>query len=261
MTALATDLTLALAALHEAMAILRRHAAGVSHYEMKRDGPVTAADREVDALLRQRLPRPGEGWLSEESIDDHARRGCARVWIVDPLDGTRSFVARRPEYSTSIALVEDGVPVLGAIGNPVTGVVVAGGPGLGLRIDGDPTQPWPRSRAETLSVLCSRSEWRRGEWQPWERQSTVQLLPCGSVAYKLALVAAGAADATWTFCGKSEWDVAAGAAVLAASGGSLWLPSGDVPRWNQPRPVFPGMIAARAGLAERVAAELAGRRG
>ncbi|MBK8100216.1 MAG: 3'(2'),5'-bisphosphate nucleotidase CysQ [Planctomycetes bacterium] len=257
MTTLAADLTHALAALHDAMAVLRRHAAGASHYEMKPDGPVTAADREVDALLRQRLPRAGEGWLSEESIDDHARLACARVWIVDPLDGTRAFVARRPEYSTSIALVENGQPVLGVVGNPATGVVVAGGLGLPVSVEGETALPWPRPRDQALSVLCSRSEWRRGEWRQWERHPALQLLPCGSVAYKLALVAAGAADATWTFCGKSEWDVAAGAALLAATGGAFWLPSGQALRWNQPRPVFPGMIAAGTGLPERVARLLA----
>lgn len=252
MTVGPADLAHAVAALHAALAVLRRHAAGASHYEMKPDGPVTAADREVDALLRQRLPRAGEGWLSVESIDDHVRLRCARVWVVDPLDGTRAFVARRPEYATSIALVEDGRPVLGAVGNPATGVVVAGGPGIGLTVDGEPALPWPRPRDQVLSVLCSRSEWRRGEWAPWERHPALQLLPCGSVAYKLALVAAGAADATWTFCGKREWDVAAGAALLAAAGGDLWLPSGDSPRWNQARPVFPGMVAARADAAGRV---------
>ncbi|MBL9077716.1 MAG: hypothetical protein JNL08_09440 [Planctomycetes bacterium] len=99
----AADLELAAAGLRVAAAILRAHAgrAGGVPYELK-DGssPVTAADREVDAALRALLPRGDDGWLSEESDDDPRRLGCRRVWIVDPLDGTRSFVAGRPEYAT-----------------------------------------------------------------------------------------------------------------------------------------------------------------
>ena len=232
--------------------VLRRHAETDVPFELK-DGwsPVTAADREIDALLREMLPGPTDGWLSEESEDDARRLGCRRTWIVDPLDGTRSFVARRPEYAVSIALVVDGVPVLGAIGNPASGVSVVGGPGLGLEVHGDPALGWPEP-AGRLRVLASRSEWKRGEWKPLA--TAIDVLPQGSVAYKLALVAAGFADATWTLHPKHEWDVAAGAALVAAAGGEVWLPHGGVLQWNQSRPHFRGFAAARAGLRPRIEA-------
>ena len=137
---LAEDLERARAGLAAASAILRAHAArgGAVPYELK-DGwsPVTAADREVDAALRALLPQAGDGWLSEESDDGEHRFGCRRVWVVDPLDGTRSFVAGRPEYSTSIALVVDGEPVLGAIANPTTGFTIVGALGHGVAVEGD----------------------------------------------------------------------------------------------------------------------------
>ena len=258
MSARPEDLAAAWQALHRACDVLRRHALHDVPFELK-DGwsPVTAADREIDALLREILPGPGDGWLSEESDDDERRLACRRVWVVDPLDGTRSFVARRPEYSVSIALVVDGVPVLGAIGNPAVGVSVVGGPGLGLEVHGDPALAWPAPGGR-LRVLASRSEWKRGEWSG-PGSDAIDVLPQGSVAYKLALVASGAADATWTLQPKHEWDVAAGAALVLAAGGEVWLPRGGPVLWNQRRPLFRGFAAARAGVRPRVEALLSTR--
>lgn len=241
----ADELRRASTAVAAAFEVLRRHAALPSEYARKHDGGlVTAADHEVDDLLRGMLPQAGDGWLSEETVDDARRLQCARVWVVDPLDGTRAFVARRPEYSVSVALLVDGVPVLGVVGNPATDVVVAGGPGLGLSIHGSPESGFGADDAR-LRLLVSRSEWRRGEWAHLD--AAVQLRPCGSVAYELALVAAGCADATVTLHPKHEWDVAAGAALVAAAGGETWLPRGGHLLWNRSRPRFLSFAAAGPG--------------
>jgi myo-inositol-1(or 4)-monophosphatase len=168
--------------------------------------------------------------------------------VVDPLDGTRSFVAGRSDYSVSIGLLVDGVPVLGAIGNPATGAIVVGGPGLGLELVAVPTLPWPAGEAPR--VVVSRTEWRSGQWA--QVAAHCRLLPVGSVAWKLALVAAGAADATWTLQPKHEWDVAAGAALVAAAGGEVWLPRGGHLLWNRPRPRFVSFAAAGPGQRARV---------
>jgi myo-inositol-1(or 4)-monophosphatase len=243
---LQSDLARAEAALHEAMAVLRRHAAaGPVAYELK-DGwsPVTAADREADALLRRRLPLPGDGWLSEESEDEPSRLQAHRVWIVDPLDGTRSFIAGRADYSVSIALVCDGRPVLGAIGCPASGVTVLGTLGLGVTTQGDPRLGW--EDGDGLRILASRSETKRGEWQAVAPHCRIR--PVGSVAYKLALVAGGWADGTWTMHPKHEWDVAAGAALVVAAGGEVWLPRGGHLLWNRSRPRFLSFAAAAPGL-------------
>jgi len=254
MNELAADRQRAVLALQQAFVVLRRHAASPVPYTTKPGaGPVTAADHEVDALLRASLPLPGDGWLSEESLDDELRLTCRRVWVVDPLDGTRDFIAGRPEYSVSIALLVDGAPVLGVVGNPASGITVHGGPGLGLELLG----PLPPPASAALRVLCSRSEWRRGEWRRVEAAgATVQ--PLGSVAYKLALVAAGFADASWTLQPKSEWDVAAGAALVLAAGGEVWLPSQQRLGWNRRRPRFPGFFACGPGQRDRVRALVTG---
>lgn len=255
MSARERDLSRIADALAAAAAVLRRHAASPIGFTMKRGhGPVTEADHEVDALLRTTLPEPGDGWLSEETVDDARRLSCRRVWIVDPIDGTRSFVAGRPEYSISIALVEDGEPVLGGVCNPAAGVTVLGGPGLGLQVDGRPSLPFQDTGR--LRVLASRSETRDGAWRPWEHSGRIDVLPISSVAYKLALVACGAADATWTVWPKSEWDVAAGIALVRAVGGEAW-PAGSGPLLlNRERPVFRGFAAARPDCLAEVRAML-----
>ena len=109
-------------ALRQAQALLRRFTSGDVEARFKRgDDPVTEADTQVDALLRRLLPREGEGWLSEETTDDLSRLDRRRVWVVDPLDGTREFVEGIPEWSVSVGFVVDGEPVAGVICNPATG--------------------------------------------------------------------------------------------------------------------------------------------
>jgi myo-inositol-1(or 4)-monophosphatase len=237
-------------ALHAAGDLLRRHAAGDRAYELKDPHqPVTAADREADALLRSMLPRAGEGWLSEESTDDAARLPCRRVWVVDPLDGTREFVARRDDWSVSIGLVEDGEPVAGGIAAPALGIYVVGGLGHGVAVDGAPApRPPARAGAAELDVVCSRSEWKRGEWQRWAERG-FRIRPVGSVAWKLALVAVARADATWTFRGKNEWDVAAGFALVRAAGGDAWVFGEPGRRFNASGTRMRGIAAATGGAA------------
>lgn len=245
-------------ALEQAGHLLQQHAAGTIDYEVKPGhGPVTEADRQADRLLQELLLREGDGWLSEETPDDRPRHGMRRVWMVDPIDGTRSFVAGRPEYSVSIALLLDGRPVLGGVHNPAAGVMVTGGVELGVRVRGDPRLPFGRPGQDAaLRVLGSRSEIKGGLWQRWQDDPDLLVLPISSVAYKLALVAAGSADATWTLWPKHEWDVAAGAALVCAAGGSICLPHGMTPRWNQRRPKFDGFVAAAAGRGDTVRRQL-----
>jgi myo-inositol-1(or 4)-monophosphatase len=239
------DFELAEEALHEAMALALRHASAGVETERKDDGsPVTVADREIDALLRDRLCTGDDGWLSEESPDDGARLQRARVWVVDPLDGTSSFVAGRRDYSVSIALLVDGQPALGAVGSPANGVSVVGGPGHGVFVTGAPDWQLTAPRGVPRLVM-SRGELKQGHARQVAERAPVQ--PVGSAAYKLALVAAGFADATWTMWPKHEWDVAAGAALVLAAGGEVWLPRGGHLRWNRPRPRFTSFAAAGRG--------------
>lgn len=240
------------AGLDEAVAALEPFTPGRIEAHLKPGSdPVTAADLAVNEVLAAALPGPGEGWLSEETIDDPTRLACERVWVVDPIDGTREFVAGIPEWCVSIGLVEAGRPVAGGIVNPATGERVVGSVEGGVVYHGNR----PATNATQLDeavVLASRSEVRRGEWDRFHKAG-FSVVPMGSVAFKLALVAAGRADAMWTLVPKHEWDVAAGAALVEAAGGCVARPNGGTPSWNQASPRLSGLVAASATLAPATA--------
>ena len=235
-------------ALREAEEALKPYTPGAISVAFKSgDDPVTEADHRVDAVLRRILPSDGEGWLSEETVDDKKRVDCHRAWVVDPLDGTREFVQGIPEWSVSIGLVEDGQPVAGGILNPMTGELVLGAVGHGVTLNGEPAAMSDRTDLDGAVVLASNSEIKRGEWDRFQSQGIV-VKPCGSVAYKLSLVAAGLVDATWTLVPKNEWDVVAGVALVRAAGGVV-EPLEDPDRaFNQPTTLLQGLIACPAQL-------------
>lgn len=243
----AQDLERIRIALAAAVEALRRLGSGVWVAHKAGGDPVTAADEAVNEVLRRVLPREEEGWLSEDMADDLSRLERRRVWIVDPLDGTREFVAGIPEWCVSIGLVEDGKPVAGGICNPTTGEVFVGASGLGVTLNGRPVRMRQLHTLEGCEVLASRSEVGRGEWQA--AHAPFRVRPMGSVAYKMALVAAGLADATWTLTPKNEWDVAAGAALLRAAGGIVATLAWQEPTFNGRDPKLGGLIAVPPGLA------------
>ena len=231
-------------ALDTAGPILRDMAARDLTVERKAGGdPVTEADLAVDTVLREQLWRDGEGWLSEETVDDRARLDRERVWIVDPLDGTREFVTGIPEWCVSVGLVIDGEAVAGGIFNPMTGLHVVGAVGRGCWSSGVPCTVRDGSTLEGIEVLASRSETKRGEWNRFA-DDVFTVTPTGSVAFKFAVIAAGETDATWTLVPKNEWDVAAGVALVRAAGGDVVLKDGTEPTFNREDTLFPGLIAA-----------------
>jgi len=209
--------------------------------------PVTEADHAANRVLREILVRDGEGWLSEESADDLSRLGREQVWVVDPLDGTREFVAGIPEWCVSVGFVECGQAVAGGILNPVTGEKIVGSLGGGVKYNGQAARPSLRSGLAGALVLGSRSESKRGEWKRFEG-GPFTVRPMGSVAYKLGLVAVGKADATWTLVPKNEWDVAAGTALVMASGGFVRCLEGPPPVFNNQSPLMTGLIAGGPNL-------------
>ncbi len=213
-----------------------------TEYKIGHD-PVTEADRSLDAVLRKELLREGEGWLSEESVDDPIRLQRSRVWVVDPLDGTREFVKGIPEFCVSIGFVENGRPVAGGIYNPATDETFLGSIDSGVTYNGKPAQCSQRSTLDGALILASRSEVKRGEWKAFEN-SALQIRPMGSVAYKLALVSAGLADATFTLTPKNEWDVVAGAALVLSGGGFVSTLEKTELTANRRDPLLSGLLAS-----------------
>jgi len=193
--------------------------------------PTTSVDCEVNNLLRAILPRYDEAWLSEESKDDSRRLQSNRVWIVDPLDGTREFLLDIPEWCVSVALVEDGYAVAGGVLDPSTGEIFLGAEELGLKITGPQCARVP-VQGKNLRMLVSRTEYSAGKWRHFE-DPQFTIVPAGSIAYRLAHVAAGWAGATCTLGPRHEWDVAAGVALVRAAGGRVEMLNGQGIRFNR----------------------------
>ena len=256
------ELEAAKAAAIAAGEILRSHyhERGFTIASKGKDNPVTTADFEADHKLKELLHGgfPTYGWLSEETADDGARLHHDRVWIVDPLDGTKEFIQGIPEFVVAIALVEHGVPVLGVTYNPIRHELFSGARGTGVHLDGAPAQVTGRDSLTGATVLASRSETSRGEWKAYEGKIKVDAI--GSVAYKLALVAAGRADATFTLTPKSEWDVASGTALVIEAGGRVTGLDGKALRFNQASVKLTGFVASNGRIHDELERMLPHRR-
>jgi myo-inositol-1(or 4)-monophosphatase len=218
---------------------------GFEVHTKKDRSPVTTADLEVNRILRemQQAQFPDDGWLSEESPDDAGRLEKARVWIVDPIDGTKAYVNKLPEYCISVGLIEAGMPVLAAIFNPSTDEFFTAVLGDGLRLNGRPLAP-AAPLGERSAIMVSPWEYRGGRWA--ELDGRVECRPMLSIAHALALVAAGRAQATLTIEPENEWDLAAGVLLVQESGGTIADGEGRPFVFNQAVPRFRGVIAVSA---------------
>ncbi len=234
--------------------------AGLAAVQVRREGlavtrksnndVLTQADLLANQILQSRLHNacPEYGWLSEESHDDAGRLQCARVWVVDPIDGTREYVAGVPEYAVSVALVERGLGLMAAVYNPETNEMFTAVRGEGAQLNGI-TIHCRSACAEKLLLLASRSESKRGEWVKFQSED---VKPVGSIAYKLGLVAAGLADATFSLGPKSEWDIAAGVLLVNEAGGVVSDASWNPIRFNQQNVIVDGVIASSQAARDRL---------
>jgi myo-inositol-1(or 4)-monophosphatase len=258
MTAFAREREVAERAAREAGTIVRRYyASGVEVAEKGPNNPVTRADLEANARIRELVGAafPDDGWLSEETADSTERLAKRRVWVVDPLDGTKEFIERIPEFAVCIALVEDGRPVVAVEYNPAADRLYAAVRGQGTTANGAPARVSRTERVPDAVVLASRSEDKRGEWDAFKGRVRVKLT--GSVAYKLAELATGAGDATFTLTPKNEWDICAGTLLVEEAGGKVTGLAGEPLGFNQAITLRPGMIASngllQAGLLALIA--------
>jgi myo-inositol-1(or 4)-monophosphatase len=246
----ASDLSLLEAAAREAGALARDLLAKPLEIQSKgAAGPVTNIDFAVDALLAERLrgARPDYGWLSEETPDIPAERmQQARTFMLDPIDGTAAMIGKAPQWTISIGVVEDGRPFAGVVYNPMTDEMFVGAPGAGAALNGRPMRASARESLEGARMIGQPSRFADRRWKtPWPQ---MEIIPRQSIAYRLALVAAGQGDATVLFGFKHEWDVAAGAALVEAAGGKVSDLWGEPLVFNQADPRAPGVAAAGAAL-------------
>jgi myo-inositol-1(or 4)-monophosphatase len=212
---------------------------------LKADGSeVSEADYAVDTSLKLDLTgkRPDYGWLSEESEDDKERLKYSRVWVVDPIDGTNAFLRHVPEWTVSAALVEDGVPVLGAVYNPATKQFFSAMRGKGAVLNDKPIRASQKSSLDGALLIASGGLFKKKIWkEPWPEVKTRWV---NSVAYRLALVACGEADATISLSGKCEWDLAAADVIVTEAGGIITDHRGKSHPYNSPSPRLPSLVAS-----------------
>lgn len=207
--------------------------------------PVTATDLQVDRLLRTTLgdARPEYGWLSEETADSTERLDRSHIWIVDPIDGTYSFVEGRPEFAICVGLAVRGEAVLGVVSNPVTGELFHAVAGSGAFLNGQPIRvSAPNPGSEERALVVSHSELRRGDFVALPPSWNVR--PLGSTAYKMVQVAMGAVDGYVSHGPKSEWDVCAPAVIVREAGGIVSRLDGTPIRYNQRQTGWRGVVAS-----------------
>ena len=240
-----SDQLLMLDAVREAGKIARDFFLGkVRAWEKSPNNPVSEADYAVDDLLKERLHknRPNYGWVSEESEQNKAREGSQAVWVVDPIDGTRAFIQKKPQFAISVALLVDCVPTLGVVYNPATEECFEAARGHGARLNGKNLQVSRHQKIVGSKLLSSRHAFRDCNWSEAAEGASFSFI--SSIAYRMALVAAGTFDATITLSTKSDWDIAAGDLIVQEAGGLVTQVNGTPLVYGQDSLSHPHIVAA-----------------
>lgn len=208
------------------------------------EGPVSQADLDVDAVLREVLrgARPDYGWLGEEGPRDEARTSAGAVFIVDAIDGTRAFLKGERSWAHSLAVARDGQVTAGVVFLPAQGKLYAATAGGPATLNGAPLAvAAPRDGPPV--VLTTRPNLDPGHW-PGGRVPELRTAFRSSLAYRLCLVAEGRFDAMVTFRDSWEWDIAAGTLIAARAGARVHDREGRPLGFNRPVPKTAGVVAA-----------------
>ena len=231
-----------------AMAYL--HQGGAEFWNKTTGGPVTEADLAVNRLCAATLrsARPEYGWLSEETTDDPAARQKSRVWVVDPIDGTRAYMDGDPNWCVGLALVEEGEAVGGVIYAPALGEFFDARRGAGARRNGRPIHVSTRDQEHGTRLITNEGMIGHPGWrEPWPEVHLARPKP-NATLLRLAFVAAGDWDAMIVLNEKSDWDLAAGTVIVAEAGGQATTHSGEQFVFNQAIPAQRSALASGNAL-------------
>lgn len=205
------------------------------------DDPVSEADLAVDTYLRETLTaaRPGYAWLSEETADDGARHGAETVFIVDPIDGTRAFIAGEKSWAHSLAVVRGGIPVAGIVYMPARDKLYSAASGAGATLNGAAISA---GGAAAKSLLAARPAFDPKHWPGGAPDVARHFRP--SLAYRMCLVAEGRFTGMLALRRTWEWDIAAGALICAEAGAAVSDRRGKRLAFNAKEPMADGVVAA-----------------
>jgi myo-inositol-1(or 4)-monophosphatase len=242
----ADERALLAATLREAGAIaLQTFQKPVNSWLKEGSSPVCEADIAVDAFLRARLAAAwsGSGWLSEETAHDRSSRDVPLLWIVDPIDGTRSYLAGRPDWTISVALVQDGRPVLAGVFAPVTDEMFLAGAGAGATRNGAPIAASRGARLDGAKVAGPKSLVQALA----TAAARIEVAPrIGSLALRLVRVAQGELDVAFASGSSHDWDLAGADLLVHEAGGAMTSLVGRSLTYNQPDLVHGALVAAGA---------------
>ncbi|MEG3180650.1 3'(2'),5'-bisphosphate nucleotidase CysQ [Sphingomonas sp. LT1P40] len=229
---------------------LARYGTDVQKWEKSPDNFVCEVDLAVDELLRTRLSAllPEAGWLSEETADDLSRLSAPRVWVVDPIDGTRDYLRKRPGWAVSIALVEKGQPIIGVLDAPVREEHWIAATGLGATRNGVPI-------AASDRTVLSGARVPADDLPKVDRDLSMVDKP-NSIALRMAMVAAGDADLLATFRWGNDWDIAASTLIAREAGATITDALGKKLRFNTPRGESFGVLVTAPGIHQAAAERL-----
>ncbi|WP_243375660.1 inositol monophosphatase family protein [Sandarakinorhabdus cyanobacteriorum] len=257
MTQRAADLALAAEIAGNAATIAMGHFGGRGRSWAKADGsPVSEADMAVNAYLKGVIAaaRPDDGWLSEECADTATRLDKRRLWVVDPIDGTRDFLRGRSGWAVSVALVEDGAVQVAVLAAPAQQRLYAASAGEGATLNGRRLQVSSLATLEGVRLPIDPPNLNASFWpSPWP--GTAVAKP-NSLALRMAMLAADEADAWMEGRSVAEWDVAAASLILIEAGGTVTDRHGAPLRFNQPQPLVHGLAAATPALHAEVLGRL-----
>jgi len=211
-------------------------------------GPVTEADLAVNAMLERdlRAARPDYGWLSEETDDTTARLTATRVFVIDPIDGTRAFIEGSADFSHALAIVDHGQVIAGVVQMPAKQRQYAAARGWGAVLNDAPISVTDTGAATGADILATRPNMKPDLWPGGLPDVTRHFR--SSLAYRLSLVGSGRFDGMVTLRNAWEWDIAAGALIVTEAGGRATDRTGAPLRFNNPHPQTAGVLAAGAGV-------------
>lgn len=254
------DLSLLIDAAQDAGKIAARYFHGVADRWDKPggQGPVTEADLAVDQMLREELTaaRPDYGWLSEETEDGIERLSAEHVFIVDPIDGTRSFIEGSTTWAHSLAIARNGRVEAAVVYLPLRDKLYAAARGEGATLNHQPLAVSTRTELEGATVLAAKPNFTPSRWINAIVPPVTRAFR-SSLAYRLSLVGEGRFDAMMTLHPTWEWDVAAGSLIVEEAGGTVSDRTRQPARFNNPAPQLSGMIAGGAFIHDALMTRLA----
>jgi myo-inositol-1(or 4)-monophosphatase len=258
------DLVTLRAVAREAGALAERYFArsDVKTWDKSKNHPVTEADIAVNDLIRERLmaARPDYGWLSEETALDNETRTAGRVWVVDPIDGTRAFMRGEPYWCIGMGVLESGKPRAGIVHAPILKETYEARSGAGAFLNGEEIHVSDCRLEEGCRIITNEGMLTHPAWVvPWPKMELAKPKP-NATLLRMCWVASGRWDAALTLWRKSDWDLVPASLIVSEAGGLATTHLGEAYTFNRGEPAQRSMLAAGKALHSLLSARVKGVR-